>query len=107
MIEQAMQDSWREAIKERFRETGLMGDFDVLSTGTALDHNLINKTVDKQTKAVFREVFAEPLEMTKNLLNEIRDIICGQMEEGPVRDSYSNYEFSPDDVDDLFKEMLR
>ena len=107
MIEQQIQDSWKDAIRENFKETGLVGHFNVLKSTKNIDHNLIKESSKKQTKAIFREIFAEQLEMTRVLMKEIRDALCSEMEEGSVRDSFSNYEFSPDDIDELFKELLR
>jgi len=107
MIEQTLQDSWKEAIKERFEETGLLGDFSVFDKTEPVDHNLIKHSVNKQTKMIRREIYAEQLAMVKESLKEMRDILCAEMEEGPVRDSFSNYEFSPDDIDEMTMEILR
>jgi len=107
MIEQILQDSWKEAIKEQFEETGLMGDFSVFDKVDPVDHNLIKHSVNKQTKTIRREIYAEQLEMVRESVKEMRDIICSTMEEGPVRDSFSNYEFTPDDIDEMAQEILR
>jgi len=107
MIERAIQDSWEEAIKERFEETGLVGDFSVFGKTNPVDHNLINHSVKKQTRAIRQEVYAEVYAQVKETLKEMRDIICSEMEEGSVRDAFSNYEFSPDDVEDMTREILR
>jgi len=107
MIDQMIQDSWKEAIREDFKETGVLGAFSFFDNPKAVDHNLIKTVADKQSKSVFREVFKEQLLLTKNAMKEYRDAICATMEEGPARDSFSNYEFSPDELDELFLEILK
>ena len=107
MINEIINDAWAESIKEHFEETGLVGHFSALENVKPVDHNLINMAVDKQTKAIFREVFAEQIEMMKDLLKTARDAICSTMVEGTVRDAFSNYEFTPDDIDELLMEIMK
>ena len=106
-INKTIEDGWVESIREGFAETGVIGAFSVYDGAKNIDHNEIKMIADKQSKAVFREIFKVQLAMVSEHMKFLRDSICATMEEGPVRDSFSNYEFTPDDLDDLFLETMR